>query len=118
MALSFCNRLVLLLVVGQAAAFSNYRLFATKKAGSVPVQLSASSRGDVTLDSQNRRVFVSNALLVLSAPALMIAGALPASADVSDGDALPQGAAQFGRVVRAKSDLAVSTVSHLEHVII
>jgi hypothetical protein len=32
-----------------------------------------------------------------------------ASADVSSGTALPQGAAQFNRVVRVKSDLTVRT---------
>jgi hypothetical protein len=32
----------------------------------------------------------------------------PALADVSDGNALPDGAAQFGRIIRARENLAVS----------
>lgn len=34
---------------------------------------------------------------------------LKANADVSDGNSLPQGAAQFARVVRLQSDLKVGT---------
>lgn len=59
----------------------------------------------------HRREILEKGLGILSASALgIIMGNAPAPvwADVSDGNALPQGAAQFGRVVRAKTDLLVS----------
>ena len=37
---------------------------------------------------------------------------LPANADVADGNALPDGAAQFKRLVRLKTDLAVSAKTY------
>lgn len=40
-------------------------------------------------------------------PALLITGASPAQADVSDGNSLPQGAQQFARVIKLKADLKV-----------
>jgi hypothetical protein len=56
--------------------------------------------------SIDRRVFVQWGAVTT---ALLIGGAVaPAIADVSDGTALPEGAAQFGRVVRTKLDLGVS----------
>jgi hypothetical protein len=62
----------------------------------------------VSDDSTSRRDALSKVAALLSVPALLGTG-LPAYADVSDGNALPQGAAQFGRVIRAKSDMIVST---------
>ena len=57
-----------------------------------------------------RRIFVRNGLIVAGNLAYFGCGsAEPAVADVSDGNALPQGMAQFGRVVRAKADLDVRT---------
>jgi len=53
---------------------------------------------------------VSASLWTVSGAALGLGGGLgglPAWADVSDGNALPEGAAQFGRVIRAKADLLV-----------
>ena len=51
---------------------------------------------------------VSAGLWTVSGTALLgFGGGLPAWADVSDGNALPEGAAQFGRVIRAKADLLV-----------
>jgi hypothetical protein len=41
------------------------------------------------------------------APAALVTGASPAKADVSDGNALPQGAQQFARVVKLQTDLKV-----------
>jgi hypothetical protein len=49
---------------------------------------------------------VQGFVAVFSASSLVV-GSSPAFADVSDGNALPQGAAQFSRILRAKSDLAV-----------
>ena len=53
-----------------------------------------------------RRVFLEGAVAA-SLMVTMGTGMKPALADVSDGTSLPNGAAQFGRVVRAKSDLQV-----------
>ncbi len=55
----------------------------------------------------NRRNVLSKVAALLSMPTMFAFG-LPAFADVSDGNALPEGAAQFSRVVRAKSDMIVS----------
>jgi len=68
----------------------------------------ASSTSDVSDDSVGRRVAISRALSFLSVP-FLLGGGLPAYADVYDGNSLPQGAAQFGRLVRAKSDMIVSS---------
>jgi hypothetical protein len=58
----------------------------------------------------SRRVFVQAGVIQTAAVAALLfgGGVAPAAADVSDGNALPEGAAQFGRVVRTKVDLAVS----------
>lgn len=53
----------------------------------------------------NRRRMLKACGLALLTPAIVPRQAL---ADVSDGNALPQGAAQFQRVIRAKSDMIVS----------
>ena len=55
----------------------------------------------------NRRQMVKQIISVLSVPVILSRASRPVFADVSDGDALPQGAAQFQRVLRAKSDLLV-----------
>jgi hypothetical protein len=55
----------------------------------------------------NRRDFGARILSSSSMVVAALASSQPAYADVSDGNALPQGAAQFGRVIRAKSDLQV-----------
>ena len=39
--------------------------------------------------------------------AALVGGSIPAWADVSDGTSLPDGAAQFSRLLRVKSDLKV-----------
>ena len=44
-------------------------------------------------------------------PAVLVVSASPARADVWDGNALPQGAQQFSRVIKLKTDLKVSFVS-------
>lgn len=68
------------------------------------VQLSAKT------DEQSRRSFVSAAIAV--GASTIFAG--PAFSDVSDGNTLPQGAAQFSRLLKVKNDLQVSIfVCHL-----
>ena len=65
-----------------------------------------SARGD----SVGRRNALGKIGLAFAlAPGALTFSGLPVWADVSDGNALPQGAAQFGRVVRAKSDMLVSS---------
>lgn len=56
-------------------------------------------------DEQSRRSFVSAA--IIAGASTLFTG--PAFADVSDGNALPQGAAQFSRLLKTKNDLNVST---------
>lgn len=55
----------------------------------------------------SRRIFLTNALTVATT-AQILHPIQPAMADVSDGD-LPQGAAQFARILRTKSDLVLVT---------
>jgi hypothetical protein len=57
-----------------------------------------------TLNRRDAFVKVTGLVLIPS----MFGAILPANADVSDGNALPEGAAQFSRVVRAKTDMIVS----------
>jgi hypothetical protein len=105
-----CRSFLLLLFAGQATAFTTDRFPASKKTICGP--LSSQLCDDLVNDATNRRQFVSRAFFALLSPALLTSGASPAAADVSDGNALPQGAAQFGRIIRAKSDLVVRTVVH------
>lgn len=60
-----------------------------------------------TTSIPDRRRMVKDALSVLCVPLFISGASASAFADVSDGNTLPQGAAQFGRVLRAKSDLEV-----------
>ena len=69
------------------------------------MQLAAS----LTDEFSTRRGALSKVAKLLSVEAILCVG-LPAYADISDGNALPEGAAQFGRVIRAKADIAVSKV--------
>jgi hypothetical protein len=55
---------------------------------------------------QSRRQVLCNSLLLASTA--LFTGSVAANADVSDGNALPEGAAQFSRVIKAKPDLIVS----------
>ena len=61
-------------------------------------------------DFTGRRNALAKVVSLLLVPALL-GGGLPAYADVSDGNALPEGAAQFVRVVRAKEDIIVSSMN-------
>mmetsp|Transcript_131266 Transcript_131266/g.379738 ORF Transcript_131266/g.379738 Transcript_131266/m.379738 type:complete len:204 (+) Transcript_131266:61-672(+) len=68
-------------------------------------QVSASRSDDSIPDGcSSRRAALSKFAGIIAAPAVLGAS-LPAFADVSDGNALPGGAAQFGRVIRAKADM-------------
>jgi hypothetical protein len=109
MALNYRASLLLLMFAGQGMPFTSSPSFACQKV--ISGSHSASPSDDFEFDSPNRRQFISNSLLLLSSPALLTAGATPAVADVSDGTSLPKGAAQFGRVVRAKSNMAVCNLS-------
>lgn len=68
----------------------------------------AADSSDNSIVSERRQFLASSILLLSSASAAAFGGVSPALADVSDGNELPQGAAQFRRVLRAKSDLVVS----------
>ena len=57
-----------------------------------------------TLSRRDAFVKITGLALIPS----IFGASLPANADVSDGNALPEGAAQFSRVVRAKADMIVS----------
>ena len=104
MKMVFGNKIgLLLLAASQATAFTSTSGVSHRfaKAESL-LALSASSSSENT----RRELLLMGMLL---APTLLTVGsAAPAFADVSDGNALPQGAAQFSRVVRAKADLLVS----------
>eukprot|EP00814_Leptocylindrus_danicus_P017700 CAMPEP_0116033606 /NCGR_PEP_ID=MMETSP0321-20121206/19104_1 /TAXON_ID=163516 /ORGANISM="Leptocylindrus danicus var. danicus, Strain B650" /LENGTH=176 /DNA_ID=CAMNT_0003509743 /DNA_START=69 /DNA_END=599 /DNA_ORIENTATION=+ len=56
--------------------------------------------------TSNRRDVLSNSLKIIAATATATTAFLPRSAmaDVSDGNSLPQGALQFSRALKAKSD--------------
>jgi hypothetical protein len=56
--------------------------------------------------SSRRDVLVAGAAAVFGA-AILGAPTVPAFADVSDGTSLPEGAAQFSRLIRVKNDLKV-----------
>jgi hypothetical protein len=67
-------------------------------------------RAATTLASSSRRDFLATTSItvgsiVATAPALVILSPLPSGADVSDGNALPQGAAQFSRVIKVRAQL-------------
>eukprot|EP00980_Cylindrotheca_fusiformis_P028113 scaffold22581_cov123-Cylindrotheca_fusiformis.AAC.10 len=94
--------LLLMLILGEAAAFSTWNTGARMQF--LDSQLSMSVEDDGTA---SRREFVDKSSIGLSAMMMAAFRASPAFADVSDGNALPTGAAQFSRVVRAKGDLEV-----------
>ena len=91
--------LLLSLFFGEGVAFSQNGL--KKIESSSSMKMSKGSEDMPSSTNNSRREFVRNSLILLSSSSI----ALPAFADVSDGNALPSGAAQFGRIVRAKTDL-------------
>lgn len=85
-------------------AGANHHLHTTAvTAKSLPTQEDA-----VTFNLDRRGMLKGLGFFSASALVTMAMGSTPVWADVSDGTSLPQGAAQFQRVVRAKSDLLVS----------
>ena len=61
----------------------------------------------LSLNNIDRRVFVSKQGAILSV-GFLATKTKPAFADVSDGNSLPDGAAQFSRILRLKSEIVVS----------
>ena len=55
--------------------------------------------------SAGRRDFITQGAAVVGAA--LVTGSLPAFADVSDGNTLPQGAQQFSRLIKVKGNLKV-----------
>ena len=76
------------------------------------LQLSSSNQEDHDTPSTtiiSRRQWINKVAIVsLVTAGVLNNGIQPAYADVSDGTSLPQGAQQFARVIRLKSDLVVS----------
>jgi hypothetical protein len=70
------------------------------------LELDASSWSKDVPSENNRRLLFSYA--ISGGAALLFTR--PSLADVSDGNALPQGALQFSRLLKVKSDLAVGAV--------
>lgn len=107
--------IVLILVLKREGGISAFSTTKPGVAGAhhhVTTALDAKSlptQEDAVAFSLDRRGMLKS-LGVFSASALgtMAMGSTPVWADVSDGTSLPEGAAQFQRVVRAKSDLLVS----------
>jgi hypothetical protein len=67
-------------------------------------------RAATTEASRSRRDFLATTSItvgsiVATAPVLVLLSPLPSVADVSDGNALPQGAAQFSRVIKVRAQL-------------
>lgn len=87
----------LFVVFGSCHAFST--CFQSKVARNL--ELSA------TRNAQDRRSFVSAA--IIGGASICLTN--PALADVSDGNTLPQGAAQFSRLLKVKNDLKVSILA-------
>lgn len=69
------------------------------------VLFASSDSSDNSIPSDRRQFLASSILLLSSASAAAFGGVSPALADVSEGNELPKAAAQFSRVLRAKSDL-------------
>jgi hypothetical protein len=69
--------------------------------GFAVTQQTSSIRSTTELKANRRDV------LSLAGAAIVTGFAVPSWADVSDGNTLPQGALQFSRLIRVKSDLKV-----------
>jgi hypothetical protein len=69
-------------------------------------------RKRTTACAVSRRDFFSTAINTSAAVASgLVLNPLPSVADVSDGNALPQGAAQFSRVIKVRAQLKVRNIS-------
>jgi hypothetical protein len=70
------------------------------------LELAASSWSKDVPSEKNRRLLFSSAI----AGGASLVFTRPSLADVSDGNALPQGALQFSRLLKVKTDIAVGAV--------
>ena len=64
-----------------------------------------SRRGTHLCAAASRRDFLSTSITTAAATSTLILAPLPSVADVSDGNVLPQGAAQFSRVIKVRAQL-------------
>jgi hypothetical protein len=94
-----------LLGADQGSAFSTSP--SSSSFGGVEALRASSDDSFLSGTTTGRRVALSKLAGLLTVYSALVGVGLPALADVSDGNALPEGAAQFGRVIRAKADLAV-----------
>jgi hypothetical protein len=102
------NALLSMLLLGEVAAFSPSKMSIRNQHFDSQLLMSVEDLG-----TPSRRKFMDKSLSILSTSMAIVAGASPAFADVSEGNALPQGAAQFSRVIRAKADLQVRRANHV-----
>ena len=99
--------LLLSLFFQEGATFSQHHHLSLKTNAKSIVHNMSSVQEDAPIN-HNRRQFINNSVVFLSSASIgLLSESSPAFADVSDGNSLPEGAAQFGRVVRAKTDLEV-----------
>ena len=69
----------------------------------------ASSRDD-EVPIHSRRDFFANAFVASAGAVGLLNSPAPASADVADGNELPQGVAQFARIARGKVEILVRAI--------
>jgi hypothetical protein len=96
-----CLLIAALVNINTAEAFSHSRV---KCSSRFTFRLNAAEEST----SSSRRDFFSSASIAtigVTFESMMITSPLPSVADVSDGNALPQGAAQFSRVLKVRSQL-------------
>lgn len=84
----------------KTSSFAVSLLLAGSATGFAPA-LNTGRTAAVELSAVDRRQFVS----VAAASAALLIGTQPALADVSDGTALPEGAAQFSRLIKVQADI-------------
>jgi hypothetical protein len=80
-----------------------------------PLKALGEGLSSTTSGPTDRRAALAKVVGLWTLSAGVLGVGLPAQADVSDGNALPEGAAQFGRIIRAKADLIVSCSSQRFH---
>ncbi|KAL7543390.1 hypothetical protein ACHAXR_013345 [Thalassiosira sp. AJA248-18] len=69
-----------------------------------PANVGCSSRTHTHLWA-NRRDFLSTSIATAAAASTLVLSPLPSVADLSDGNALPEGAAQFSRIIKVRAQL-------------
>eukprot|EP00578_Thalassiosira_sp_NH16_P025525 CAMPEP_0181100310 /NCGR_PEP_ID=MMETSP1071-20121207/13125_1 /TAXON_ID=35127 /ORGANISM="Thalassiosira sp., Strain NH16" /LENGTH=198 /DNA_ID=CAMNT_0023183031 /DNA_START=58 /DNA_END=654 /DNA_ORIENTATION=- len=68
-------------------------------------ECSTRTRTHLSATASTRRNFLSTGIATAAAASTLVLSPLPGVADLSDGNALPQGAAQFSRVIKVRSQL-------------